>query len=169
MDTVKTLMPINDTFFEIRGAILSREKIRQLLKYDDPDALKKEVPDINSVKDCVYLAPVVDIPGTEWKKHSYIMIDLPKADTDYEDDGEKTSFFSIAITVICDYKNWELENEKLRALVLADEVIKAVDNRKFSLSGKLYVASVEGVIIDKQLYGYVLKVFTDDSAEEVSL
>lgn len=94
------------------------------------------------------------------------MLDLLDGDIDYEDDGEKTGYFAIGITVLCDYKNWQLSGNSLRVYTLADEIIKSIDNRKFSSSGKLYAATVKSVIVDKQLYGLVIKTFIDDSAEE---
>lgn len=63
--TVKTLIPISKTFFEIKATILANEKIRKILFYDDPDALKKETPSYEQVQENVYLAPVLDVPKTE--------------------------------------------------------------------------------------------------------
>jgi hypothetical protein len=59
-----------------------------------------------------------------------------------------------------------LNDNKMRLFEIAERVLKDIDDQKFSPSGKSYVSSIERVLIDKQLYGYAIKVVTNDASSK---
>jgi len=160
--TDKNLENVGKMFFELKTAILNNEDVRKLLYYDSSDALSRTAPSIDDVSGYVFNAPIMESGIEDFNRNTYIMIDLPSVDMDFED-GNHTLLPPFMVTAITNYAHWELDNNKLRLIELCDRIIKQVDNIKFSMSAKSYVLTMERVIISKQLYGYTLKIWNEDN------
>ena len=62
----------------------------------------------------------------------------------------------IQISIVVNIDKWELLDNKIRPISLADRIIKLVNNKKFTMSNSLSLQSIEQLIISKQLVGYAL-------------
>lgn len=163
----KSLSNFSKLFVEYKTALLNDEIIRKLLFYDAPDALERVTPTKEQVDGYIFLAPVMESGITDFKRNTYIMLDVPNLDTD-STDGDKSIMGMIYITPVTTYKYWMLNDNKMRLFEIADRVLKDIDDKKFSPSGKSSVMSIERVLIDKQLYGYAMKVVTVDDTGKAS-
>jgi DNA-binding transcriptional regulator/RsmH inhibitor MraZ len=62
----------------------------------------------------------------------------------------------IQINVVYNVDKWELVDNKIRTLELANKVIELLNNTKFSVSNKLNFTNLQQLILSKQLVGYAL-------------
>jgi hypothetical protein len=61
---------------------------------------------------------------------------------------ERSSFYNV--------DKWELIDNKIRTIELADKVIELLNNKKFSVSNKFEFTNLQQLILSKQLVGYAL-------------
>ena len=115
----KDLSNFGKLFSEFKTAILSDVDIRKMLYYDSPDALSREAPSIETVSSYIFNAPLVESGIEDFNRNTYIMIDLPSVDMDFED-GNHTLLPPFMVTAITNYAHWELDNNKLRLIELWD-------------------------------------------------
>lgn len=163
----KSLRNFSKLFVEYKTILLNDETIRKLLFYDTPDALKREAPTKEAVDGYIFVAPVMESGITDFKRNTYIMLDVPNLDLD-DTDGDGSVMGMIYITPVTTYKYWMLDDNKMRLFEIAERVLADIDDQKFSPSGKSTVMSMERVLIDKQLYGYAIKVITTDDSSKGS-
>ena len=165
--TQKTLSNFSKLFVEYKTKLLDDEIIRKLLFYDSPDALERVAPTKDKVQDYIFVAPVMESGITDFGRNTYIMLDVPNLDLD-DTDGDGSVIGMVYITPVTSYKYWMLNDNKMRLFEIAERVLKDIDDVKFSPSGKSTVMSIERVLIDKQLYGYAIKVVTTDDSKKGS-
>ena len=166
--TQKTVAKAGIFVNELKNAILDSENARKLLFYDDPDALTRIVPSVEQVKDYIFTAPILESGIKDFERNTYVIIDVAQMDLDFEEVGQKEVIYNVAITAITDLKHWELQEKKLRLFELCDAIIKSVDNQQMSMTEKVYIFKAERVIIDSQLYGYVMKITISDNVAKAS-
>lgn len=104
--TEKTVNKVGLFINEIKTAILNSEDARKLLFYDEPDALSRTAPTIAQVEtNYVFTAPVLESGIKDFGRNTYVIIDVPDIDLDFEDAGEKEIICNVAVTAITDLKH----------------------------------------------------------------
>jgi DNA-binding transcriptional regulator/RsmH inhibitor MraZ len=77
--------------------------------------------------------------------------------SDGEPDDEANMLDGVVqVNVVYNTDKWELVDNKIRTLELADKVIELLNNKKFSVSNKIEFTSMQQLILSKQLVGYAL-------------
>ena len=151
------LKRIQNTLFEIKDALLSDQKIRKLLYYDNADALDLEdipIPEnpgeVDVVDQYITLFPIFDIENAEnYSQNAIINIEIDSGDKkDLVIDGV------LRVNIVVKTDKWVLENNQIRPLELVNRAIKILDNSKFSTSNKLEFDSFVQLIVSKKLVGY---------------
>lgn len=145
---------------EFQTALLNKPNLRKMLFYDSPDALKKEAPAIEDVKNLVTLRPLAESAIADFGKHTYIVIDIDLIDLDIDDDSQILA--NVDIAAITQFDTWSLSQNKIRVLEICNEIISAIDGKKFSASGAADVWEIRRVTINKQSNSYVCRVIIGD-------
>lgn len=96
MKRTKDLTNIMRILAEFQTALLNKPNLRKMLFYDSPDALKKEAPAIEDVKNLVTLRPLAESAIADFGKHTYIVIDIDLIDLDIDDDSQILANVDIA-------------------------------------------------------------------------
>lgn len=166
----KNLVTTEKVMFEVKDILLNSPKLRRLVYFDSPDALTKAtaptrvevefLEDGTTNAEYITLFPFLQTGITEYGRNTYIMISLPSVDLDTSEDGN--IYPAIFITAVTNLEHYLLSDSKLRLLQICDEIIKLIDNHKFSFATKAEVIKMEEVLFDNQIYGYMLKVFCSD-------
>lgn len=159
------LSRIESSLAAIKTRLLEDEDIRKLLFYDSNDALVNEAPKKESVKEYITLRPIYQFENKEnYNQNSMINIYMTQA-TPGDDLPIVDSI--LQINVVCNIDNWELVNDKIRPIQIANKIIKLVNNRKFTTSNKLVFSTLTDLIISKTVCGYALLFeLTDGSGEQ---
>ena len=125
--------------FQLKDRLLQKPKIRKLLYYTSSDALDLEDVSIEKAQDMITLTPIIeDEQGiAESYRNVFIAIymgDLIPGDTDND--------ITFRIAAYANKDNYELDNNRIRPLLLMDEIFKEISNVKFEFSGKIYAITV---------------------------
>ena len=148
------LTRIESSLAAIKTKLLEDDTIKQLLFYDSNDALNIEAPDRKKVEKYVTLRPVYQFENKDdYNQNSMINIYMTQA-SPLDDTVGVDSI--LQINVICNVDIWELVDDKIRPLQIANRVIKLLDNKKFTTSNKLSFDSLTDLIISKTVCGYAL-------------
>lgn len=140
------------TLFEIRAKLLNSEKIRKLLYNDSPYALSLQAPTVEQVDKYVVTNPVFDMVETPgFDQNTIIQIEL-----DTVEDNETSIDGILRINIVCNSAVWTLDENCIRPIQITDEIIRLIDNVKFSVADKLYFAQLVPLIINKKMTGYTL-------------
>lgn len=154
------LKRIQLTLAEIKATLLNNGVIRQLLCNDSNNCLNMETPTVKSAEKYITLKPVFQFENTDdYAQHGMINIVL----SDGEPNDEANVFDGIIqINVAYNTDKWELIDNKIRTLELANKVIELLNNKKFSISNKLEFTNLQQLILSKQLVGYALLFAVND-------
>lgn len=145
---------LQTAIYEIKHQIKINSDIRKLLYYDTRDALLRSEVSILDIDPYIFLSPVFEINSTPpYDKTTFISIHLAKGETD---DEENLLNSVLRINILTRNDLWEINNQKIRPLEIANLIIKELDNRKVAISNKLFFVSVESSILDKNTTGYIL-------------
>ena len=138
-------------FYEIKNTLLNSENLRKLVFYNTPDALEKNtIPSLNEASQTIYIKPIIYVydDSPEYGISTFISIGLIES---IILDGSISS--SIKVSVACDRKIWELDNNRVRPLAILSE-ISNLDNLKLETAGKLVFRVVKEVYFNNDLVGY---------------
>jgi hypothetical protein len=119
-----------------------------------------ETPTIKSAEKYITLRPVFQFENTDdYAQNGMINIIL----SDGQPDDDINIFEGvIQINVVYNTDKWELIDNKIRTIELADKVIELLDNKKFSISNKIEFTNLQQLILSKQLIGYALLFTVND-------
>lgn len=154
------LKQIQSTLAGIKTVLLNEPIIRKLLCNDSNNCLNMDAPTIKDAEKYITLKPVFQFENTDdYSQNGIINIYL----ADGGPDADNNMFNGILqINVAFNTDKWELVDNKIRTLEIADKVINLLDNKKFSTSNKLSFDSLQQLILSKQLVGYALLFNIDD-------
>lgn len=142
---------LEKAIFEIRTLIESEKNIRKLLVIDSANALEQGTPDVSDARKHILLAPVFDITEPPYDKNTIMTIVLSKGK--YDSDAVLLNGM-IKINVLTRTELWELDNNKIRPLEIANNLISVLENRKVSVSHKLYFTNIDIAILNENVSGY---------------
>lgn len=147
---------IATTMAEIKVTLLNDEKIRKLVFNDSNAALSLDTPTIEQASKYITLYPIFDFENkSDYSQNS--MINIVFADGEVGDDNDSVILVgTLRVNVVVNVDKWELLNNKIRPIELANRIIQLLDNKKFSISNPLQFASLQELIINKQMTGYAL-------------
>lgn len=145
---------IQTTLAAIRAKLLNNAVIRKLLYNDSNNALNLDTPETSLVDKYITLYPIFEFENkADYTQNSMINIVLTDAKPN-EDEVGVTGVLQISVVVNID--KWTLIENKIRPLELVTEIIKALDNQKFTVSNTLHLHSIQQLVLSKQLVGYAL-------------
>ena len=148
------LEKIETSLAAIKNCLLNDEKIRKLVYNDSNNALNLETPDRDKVDKYITLRPIYQFENMQdFTQNTMVNIYLTSGDTLDEEVGISGI---IQISIVVNIDKWELLDNKIRPISLADRIIKLVNNKKFTMSNSLSLQSIDQLIISKQLVGYAL-------------
>ena len=158
---------IEKSLFEIKDTLLNSQKIRNNLYYASADKdFSGEKIDIGKtlVEKYIVLYPIYNLNG-DFSKSLWIQIVMDSCEN-----SENNCLIGIArINIIMDNTKW-VQNNVVYPLNTANEVIRLLDGKKFSISNILQFDSIVPLAIDKQISGYALLFnFVDGNAEPDNL
>lgn len=154
------LRRIQSTLAEIKATLLNNGVIRQLLCNDSNNCLNMETPTVKSAEKYITLRPIYQFENTDDYSQQG-MVNIFLADGEPDDD---INMFNgvIQVNVVYNVDKWELIDNKIRTLELANKVIELLDNKKFSISNKIEFTNLQQLILSKQLIGYALLFTVND-------
>ena len=154
------LRRIQSTLAEIKATLLNNGVIRQLLCNDSNNCLNMETPTVKSAEKYITLRPIFQFENTDdYAQQGMINIFL----ADGEPNDEVNMFSGVVqVNVVYNVDKWELIDNKIRTLELANKVIELLNNKKFSVSNKIEFTNLQQLILSKQLVGYALLFTIDD-------
>ena len=144
---------IQKSLFEIKAKIRANEEIRKLVFYDTSDALAKVAPSAAQADPKIRVTAIFDITEEPYDHNTFITIVATKIQSN-EDEKHFNSI--VRINVISKAQLWELENNKIRPLEIANIIATELDNYKATASQKLYFHSAELIVLDGNTNGYGL-------------
>lgn len=148
------LEKIETSLAAIKNCLLNDEKICKLVYNDSNNALNLETPDRDKVSKYITLRPIYQFENMQdFTQNTMVNIYLTSGDTLDEEVGISGI---IQISIVVNIDKWELLDNKIRPISLADRIIKLVNNKKFTMSNSLSLQSIDQLIISKQLVGYAL-------------
>lgn len=144
-------------FFQIKNKLLGFEDLRKLVFYNTPNALSLPTPTVEEAAQSIYIKPVIYVyqDSPEYGLSSFISIGLVEG---IVLDGSINT--TIKISIACDRKIWEMENNRVRPLAILSEISK-LDLEKFDLAGKLTLKVIKEIYFNNDLVGYTA-LFTVD-------
>lgn len=153
------------SLFSIKRLLLNNEKIKKLLYNDSNNALNIELEESIKVDDYILLSPFYNLlKDNNYSKNSVISIKLKSINNDNEDN---ILFGSINISIVTNVDKWNLINNKIRPLEIANEIIKTINNKKFNVSNPLSFVSMNEIIYDEKIVGYDLIFNITDGKGEI--
>lgn len=146
---------IQNSLFEIKGIIRSNENIRKLVFYDSADALSLSTPSAAQADPKIRVTAVFDITEPPYDHNTFVTVVATKIQANPEE-----QYFNsvIRINIITQAQLWELDNDKVRPLEIANNIVSSLENYK-TVSGtshKLFFKSMDLVVLDGNINGYGL-------------
>lgn len=137
-------------FYEIKNALLDSEDFRKLVYHNTADALSRGTVTVAEAAQSVYIKPIIYVyqDSPEFGISTFVSIGLIES---IILDGSINS--SIKVSVACDRKIWELNDNRVRPLAILSE-ISNLDNLKLETAGKLVFRVVKEVYFNNDLVGY---------------
>lgn len=139
--------------YEIQRELLNSETLRKALYYSDRDALTRPAPKYEDVRDLVKVAPIifVDSETEEDEANSFITIEAIEGDFIIA-----AGTIALKVGITTDRRIWELDDERIRVYVIAEEVLKLLEGFKSSAAGRLEMAVFKQTYYNKNLIGISL-------------
>ena len=145
---------VETTLAAIKNCLLNDDVVRKLVYNDSNNALNMETPDIDKVNKYITLRPIYQFENmADFSQNSMINVYF----TDGSLQEEEVSIEGIIqINVVVNIDKWELVDNKIRPIHLANRIIKLLNDKKFTTSNSLSLENINQLIISKQLVGYAL-------------
>lgn len=161
------LSNVNKTLYAIKSKLVNNDTITKTLYYSVANPLEQAAMTTAQKEAVVVMNPIVEY-NTDPNNtiNNFIAIGVPMVV--YGDNLEGVAI-RINIAIVCHTDYWELNNNRLRLMVVADEVFSELNEQKFSLSGKFVVDGFEPEIFRDNLVGYRLTGMIMDSDLDIEL
>jgi hypothetical protein len=158
---------INKTLYAIKNKLINNDTITKSLFYSVANPLEQADLTTAQKESVVVMNPIVEY-NTDPNNtiNNFIAIGIPMVV--YGDNLEGV-LIRINIAIVCHTDYWELNNNRLRLMALAEEVFNELNEQKFSLSGKLIIDGFEPEIFRDNLVGYRLNALITDSDLDIEL
>ena len=158
---------LNKTLYAIKNKLLNNDTITKMLFYSVANPLEQAALTSAQKETVVVMNPIVEY-NTDPNNtiNNFIAIGVPMIV--YGDNLEGV-LIRINISIVCHVDYWELNNNRLRLMTVAEEVFNELNENKFSLSGKLIIDSFEPEIFRDNLVGYRLSAMITDSDLDIEL
>ena len=147
------LLNIESLFFEIKNLLSSDEVIKKLLFYNDSDALEKVTPTLADVESHFFIKPIIYVyeDSPEANINNFLSIGYVKGTP-----LEGSTRHMLKISVASERRLWELKDNKIRPLRIANKVIEKINKRKFGPATILKLDDIREVHFSNDLVGYIL-------------
>lgn len=158
---------INKTLYAIKNKLINNDTITKSLFYSVANPLEQADLTTAQKESVIVMNPIVEY-NTDPNNtiNNFIAIGVPMVV--YGDNLEGV-LIRINIAIVCHTDYWELNNNRLRLMSLAEEVFNELNEQKFSLSGKLIIDGFEPEIFRDNLVGYRLNALITDSDLDIEL
>ena len=155
---------IESTMAAMRSRLANDTIIRNLLTYDGNDALYIKEQYIDNMDQYITLKPIFEFENKkEYDQNSIINIYMTQA-SPYEEVAKIDGV--IQVNIVCNVDVWDLMDNKIRPLQLADRAITLLNNHKFTVSNKLVFNTITDLVISKSMVGYALLFEITDGSDE---
>lgn len=145
---------VETTLAAIKNCLLNDDIVRKLVYNDSNNALNMETPDIDKVNKYITLRPIYQFENmADFSQNSMINIYFTDGSPQEEEVGIEGI---IQINIVVNIDKWELVDNKIRPIHLANRIIKLLNDKKFTISNSLSLENINQLIISKQLVGYAL-------------
>ena len=145
---------VETTLAAIKNCLLNDDVVRKLVYNDSNNALNMEIPDIDKVNKYITLRPIYQFENmADFSQNSMINIYFTDGSPQEEEVGIEGI---IQINIVVNIDKWELVDNKIRPIHLANRIIKLLNDKKFTISNSLSLENINQLIISKQLVGYAL-------------
>ena len=155
--------------------------LKKLLIINTPDCLSKEITKYDDIvkrysvqdlftKSCIRLTPRLEFEEHE-DVQSYILLSFDNFTTN----GVNEQFRDCMVNfdILCHTKQWQLEDFRIRPLMIAGYIDGILNMKKLSGVGKFVFLGCNELLLDPNLAGYTLSYeavhFTEDDAKLESL
>jgi hypothetical protein len=158
---------LNKTLYAIKNKLVNNKEITKLLFYSVPNPLEENDLTTEQKNQVITLNPVVEYntdPNTTI--NNFISIGVPMVGFG---DNIEGVLIQIELAIVCHVDYWELNNNKLRLMTIAEKVYDELNEQKFSLSGKLIIDGFTPEIFRDNLVGYRLTGYIMDSDLDIEL
>jgi hypothetical protein len=158
---------LNKTLYAIKTKLINNNDLTKLLFYSVPNPLEQDELTTTQKNQVITLNPVVEY-NTDPNNtiNNFISIGVPMVG--YGDNLEGV-LIKIDIAIVCHVDYWELNNNRLRLMTVAEKVFDELNEQKFSLSGKMNIDGLSPEIFQDNLVGYRLTGFIVDSDLDIEL
>jgi hypothetical protein len=158
---------LNKTLFAIRSKLINNNDLTKLLFYSVANPLEQNDLTTEQKNSIITLNPIVEY-NTDPNNtiNNFISIGVPMIG--YGDNMEGV-LIRIDVAIVCHVDYWELNNNRLRLMSVAELVFDELNEQKFSLSGKLVIDAFKPEIFQDNLVGYRLTGFVVDSDLDIEL
>ena len=153
------LIRLQSTLQQIRLDLLNNAEIRKLVFYSSDSMTNKSISDLTDVSmveasNFIVLQPVYD-GGTEPPFNSGTCITISTSNGSVSEDGIIADYV-VRVSVICDKKNWTFNSGKIRPIILAQDIINILHNKKYDCSNQIHFVRYMEQIVTKTQFGYAL-------------
>jgi hypothetical protein len=161
------LSNLNKTLYAIKNKLMNNNDITKLLFYSVVNPLEQDELTTTQKNQVITLNPVVEYntdPATTI--NHFISIGVPMVGYGSNTEGV---LIQLELAIVCHVDYWELNNNRLRLMTIAEKVVDELNEQKFSLSGKLIIDGLTPEIFRDNLVGYRVTGFIMDSDLDIEL
>jgi hypothetical protein len=161
------LSNLNKTLYAIKNKLINNNDLTKLLFYSVANPLEEDDLTTAQKNQVITLNPVVEYntdPNTSI--NHFISIGVPMIGYGSSTEGV---LIQIELAIVCHVDYWELNNNRLRLMTIAEKVFEELNEQKFSLSGKLIIDGLTPEVFRDNLVGYRLTGFIVDSDLDIEL
>lgn len=158
---------LNKTLYAIKNKLMNNDDLTKLLFYSVVNPLESANLTTTQKEQIITLNPIVEYnTDPNSTLNNFISIGIPMIGYGDKLDGV---LVKIEIAIVCHVDYWELNNNRLRLMKIAEIVFDELNEQKFSLSGKLVVDGFKPEIFQDNLVGYRLTGFMVDTDLDIEL
>jgi hypothetical protein len=158
---------LNKTLYAIKNKLMNNNDLTKLLFYSVVNPLESANLTTAQKEQIITLNPIVEYnTDPNSTLNNFISIGIPMIGYGDKLDGV---LVKIEIAIVCHVDYWELNNNRLRLMKIAEIVFDELNEQKFSLSGKLVIDGFKPEIFQDNLVGYRLTGFMVDTDLDIEL
>jgi hypothetical protein len=158
---------LNKTLYAIKNKLMNNDDLTKLLFYSVVNPLESANLTTAQKEQIITLNPIVEYnTDPNSTLNNFISIGIPMIGYGDKLDGV---LVKIEIAIVCHVDYWELNNNRLRLMKIAEIVFDELNEQKFSLSGKLVIDGFKPEIFQDNLVGYRLTGFMVDTDLDIEL
>lgn len=130
---------IQNFLFQLKRRLLKNKKIKKLLYYTVPNALELQDVAAENVEKMITLTPIIEDENGIAESYRNVFIAIYMGDLVPEDTENDITF---RIATYANKENYELDNDRIRPILIMQEIFKEISNIKFEFTGKMYAINV---------------------------